>query len=61
MLARDIAGGIEAGGRAIELAERYGQHEQLCRALNAVGPPWYHNPDGLYGGANPLVRPCNRG
>jgi hypothetical protein len=22
---------------------------------------WYHNPDGLYGGTNPLVRPFNRG
>jgi len=22
---------------------------------------WYHNPDGLYNGTNPLVRPFNRG
>ena len=22
---------------------------------------WYHNPDGLYSGTNPLVRPFNRG
>jgi hypothetical protein len=22
---------------------------------------WYHNPDGLYSGTNPLVRPCNKG
>ena len=22
---------------------------------------WYHNPDGLYSGTNPLVRPFNKG
>jgi hypothetical protein len=22
---------------------------------------WYHNPDGLYSGTNPLVQPFNRG
>jgi hypothetical protein len=39
MLARDIPG-------AIELAERFGQHEQLARALNAVGSAeWFSDPD----------------
>ena len=33
MLDRDIPGAIEVGGRAIELAERFGQPEQLSRAL----------------------------
>ena len=46
MLAREIPGAIEAGGRAVELAERYGQHEQLSRALNAVGSAqWFSDPD----------------
>jgi DNA-binding CsgD family transcriptional regulator len=46
MLARDIPGAIEAGGRAIELAERFGQHELLSRALNAVGTAqWFSDPD----------------
>jgi hypothetical protein len=22
---------------------------------------WYHNPDGLYSGTNPLIQPYNRG
>ncbi|HEV2871376.1 MAG TPA: helix-turn-helix transcriptional regulator, partial [Actinomycetota bacterium] len=46
MLARDIPGAIETGRRAIELAERFGQHEQLARALNAVGSAeWFSDPD----------------
>ncbi|HEU4396269.1 MAG TPA: helix-turn-helix transcriptional regulator, partial [Actinomycetota bacterium] len=46
MLAREVPGAIEAGGRAIELAERFGQHEQLSRALNAVGSAqWFSDPD----------------
>ena len=46
MLAREIPGAIEAGGRAIELAERFGEHEQLSRALNAVGAAqWFSDPD----------------
>jgi tetratricopeptide (TPR) repeat protein len=46
MLARDIPGAIETGRRAIELAERFEQHEQLARALNAVGSAeWFSDPD----------------
>jgi hypothetical protein len=46
MLAREIPDAIEAGGRAIVLAERFGQHEQLSRALNAVGSAqWFSDPD----------------
>jgi DNA-binding CsgD family transcriptional regulator/tetratricopeptide (TPR) repeat protein len=46
MLARDIPGAIEVGGRAIELTERFGHHEQLSRALNAVGSAqWFSDPD----------------
>jgi len=46
MLARDIPGAIETVRRAIELAERFGQHEQLARALNAVGSAeWFSDPD----------------
>jgi hypothetical protein len=46
MLAREVPGAIEAGGRAIELAERFGEHEQLSRALNAVGDAqWFSDPD----------------
>ncbi len=46
MLAREIPGAIEAGGRAIELAERFDEHEQLSRALNAVGAAqWFSDPD----------------
>jgi DNA-binding CsgD family transcriptional regulator/tetratricopeptide (TPR) repeat protein len=46
MLDRDIPGAIEVGGRAIELAERFGQHEHLSRALNAVGSAqWFSDPD----------------
>jgi DNA-binding CsgD family transcriptional regulator len=46
MLAREVPGAIEAGGRAIELAERFGEHEQLSRALNAVGAAqWFSDPD----------------
>ena len=46
MLAREIPGAIEAGGRAIELAERFGEHEQLSRELNAVGAAqWFSDPD----------------
>jgi hypothetical protein len=45
-LARDIPGAIETGRRAIELAERFEQHEQLARALNAVGSAeWFSDPD----------------
>ena len=46
MLDRDIPGAIEVGGRAIELAERFGEHEHLSRALNAVGSAqWFSDPD----------------
>jgi DNA-binding CsgD family transcriptional regulator/tetratricopeptide (TPR) repeat protein len=46
MLARDIAGAIEVGGRAIELAERFGDRESLSRALNSVGSAqWFSDPD----------------
>jgi hypothetical protein len=46
MLAREVPGAIEAGGRAIVLAERFGEHEQLSRALNAVGAAqWFSDPD----------------
>jgi DNA-binding CsgD family transcriptional regulator len=46
MLNRDIPGAIEAGGRAIELAERFGQPEHLSRALNAVGSAqWFSDPE----------------
>jgi hypothetical protein len=30
-------------------------HHRLNRAS------WYHNPDGLYNGTNPLIRPLNQG
>ena len=46
MLARDLPGAIGAGRRAIELAERFDQPEQLARALNAVGSTqWFSDPD----------------
>jgi DNA-binding CsgD family transcriptional regulator len=46
MLNRDIPGAIEVGGRAIELAERFGQPEHLSRALNAVGSAqWFSDPE----------------
>lgn len=37
MLAEDVAGATEAGGRAIALAERLGETEILVHALNNVG------------------------
>ncbi|WP_063894244.1 helix-turn-helix transcriptional regulator [Streptomyces sp. Root264] len=46
MLARDIAGAVRTGSRAAELAERFGEHTLLARALNAVGSAqWSIDPD----------------
>jgi DNA-binding CsgD family transcriptional regulator len=46
MVARDFAGAIEAGTKAIELAERFGDTESLARALNAIGSvQWFVDPD----------------
>jgi DNA-binding CsgD family transcriptional regulator/tetratricopeptide (TPR) repeat protein len=43
--ARDFAGAITAGEKAVELAEAFGDTEQLARALNAVGSAqWYLDP-----------------
>jgi hypothetical protein len=46
MLRRDAATAIEAGTRAIALAEEYGERGLLARALNAVGSAqWMTDPD----------------
>jgi hypothetical protein len=46
MLARDFAGAIETGRRAIALAETYGSPNVLARALNAVGSAqWFVEPE----------------
>ncbi len=46
MLAREIGPAIEAGLRAIELAERLNLPRTLARALNAVGSSyWFTDPD----------------
>jgi len=46
MLGRDIPGAIEAGNRAIELAERFGDRVLLARALNSVGTAhWFDDPE----------------
>jgi DNA-binding CsgD family transcriptional regulator len=37
MLSCDVAGAVQTGRRAADLAERFGEHELLARALNAVG------------------------
>jgi len=46
MLARDIPAAIEAGGKAIALAEQLDEKSLLSRALNAVGTAyWFRDPD----------------